>query len=294
MDANRDISNLVDPAVQEFIYRRGLYLREPQDKPLLRTEDLDFTDYPPAGCVHGGHAGGICPAPWWRSCGSAATVSCCCATGCRGRCWEPSATGSWSPVSCMTGWGSLELSGYVRQKAGVGQRSSVDCGCRTATSAGAGAAAADGGVYHGTGAGVSLRPVRSAAGAEHSYVLNLLRRQGFVPAPVPGRPVLEVDMPLPHRAEPQRGHFSIKAPLASMPRVTAAVAVAHRRLQEALTEPQPGSLVLSLSAGDHLSPAAPAHHRTQRRTRRTGDAPAAGTGYLRPPYGKLLRGVAVP
>ena len=31
VDANRDISNLIDPTVQEFIYRRGLYLREPQD-----------------------------------------------------------------------------------------------------------------------------------------------------------------------------------------------------------------------------------------------------------------------
>ena len=42
VDANRDISNLIDPTVQEFIYRRGLYLREPQDKPVLRTEDLSF------------------------------------------------------------------------------------------------------------------------------------------------------------------------------------------------------------------------------------------------------------
>ena len=43
VDANRDISRLVDPAVQDFIYRRGLYLREPQDKPMLRTEDLEFS-----------------------------------------------------------------------------------------------------------------------------------------------------------------------------------------------------------------------------------------------------------
>ncbi len=70
-------------------------------------------------------------------------------------------------------------------------------------------------------------------------MLNLLRRQGFVPAPVSGRPVLEVDMRCPivlsHNVD-----TSIKAPLASMPRVTAAVSVAHRRLQEALTELQPG------------------------------------------------------
>ena len=29
--------------MQDFIYRRGLYLREPQDKPMLRTEDLEFS-----------------------------------------------------------------------------------------------------------------------------------------------------------------------------------------------------------------------------------------------------------
>ena len=129
-------------------------------------------------------------------------------------------------------------------------------------------------------------------GAEHSYVLNLLRRQGFVPAPVSGRPVLEVDMRCPivlsHNVD-----TSIKAPLASMPRVTAAVSAAHRRLQEALTELQPGSLVLSLSAGIIY------HRLLQRITARNG-VPAEPVTPRRQgpdicvPYGKLLRGVAVP
>ena len=42
VDANRDISHLIDPMAQEFIYRHSLYLREPLDKPVLRTEDLEF------------------------------------------------------------------------------------------------------------------------------------------------------------------------------------------------------------------------------------------------------------
>ncbi len=185
----------------------GTVSAEPQDKPLLRTEDLDFTDYPrpdasmeamledlPRSMVE----------KLWQ-CGDSLL---CCATGCRGRCWEPSATGSWSPVSCMTGWGE---SGALRLCAAEGRgRALLISGLWVPDGnqqRELGQAAADGGVYHGTGAGVSLRPVRSAAGAEHSYVLNLLRRQGFVPAPVPGRPVLEVDMQLPHRAEPQRGHL---------------------------------------------------------------------------------------
>ena len=42
IDQGRDISNLIDPVAQEFIYLHGLYLREPQDKPLLRLEELNF------------------------------------------------------------------------------------------------------------------------------------------------------------------------------------------------------------------------------------------------------------
>lgn len=57
VDANRDVSNLIDTMAQEFIYRHGLYLREPQDKPVLHTEDLGV--YP---CPRSGAAGGKTPA----------------------------------------------------------------------------------------------------------------------------------------------------------------------------------------------------------------------------------------
>ncbi len=42
IDLNRDISALIDPVVQEFIYHNGLYLREPQYKPTLRPQDIRF------------------------------------------------------------------------------------------------------------------------------------------------------------------------------------------------------------------------------------------------------------
>ena len=42
IDQGRDVSNLIDPVAQEFIYRHGLYLREPLDKPLLRLDELEF------------------------------------------------------------------------------------------------------------------------------------------------------------------------------------------------------------------------------------------------------------
>ena len=38
IDNNRDISNLIDPMAQNFIYDRNLYIREPQNKGLLKTK----------------------------------------------------------------------------------------------------------------------------------------------------------------------------------------------------------------------------------------------------------------
>lgn len=42
IDENRDISNLVDPLVQKYIYENGFYRREPQYKSILITSPIDF------------------------------------------------------------------------------------------------------------------------------------------------------------------------------------------------------------------------------------------------------------
>ncbi|WXR62125.1 cytidyltransferase [Peptostreptococcaceae bacterium AGR-M142] len=42
IDTNRDISNLVDPLAQKYIYERGLYRREPQFKSVIQTISLDI------------------------------------------------------------------------------------------------------------------------------------------------------------------------------------------------------------------------------------------------------------
>lgn len=47
IDMNRDISHLIDPVVQEYIYQRGLYLRETQYKPLLSPGTLRFEETAP-------------------------------------------------------------------------------------------------------------------------------------------------------------------------------------------------------------------------------------------------------
>ncbi len=42
IDLGRDISNLIDPSVQDYIYRNSLYLREPQYKQIIRAGFLEF------------------------------------------------------------------------------------------------------------------------------------------------------------------------------------------------------------------------------------------------------------
>ncbi|MBQ6342866.1 MAG: hypothetical protein IJI41_07075 [Anaerolineaceae bacterium] len=42
VDQNRDISHYIDPAIQDFIYQNGLYLRDRQDKPMLEASEISF------------------------------------------------------------------------------------------------------------------------------------------------------------------------------------------------------------------------------------------------------------
>ena len=86
---------------------------------------------------------------------------------------------------------------------------------------------------------------------------------------------------------------TVKAPLSTNPRVLSAVSAAHRRLQKALTEMYPGCLVLSMSAGV-------VYQRLLRRIAACNGVPPHPTEprtlgeCICVPFGKILRGVAVP
>lgn len=45
IDLNRDISNLIDPAVQNYIYEKNLYLREPAYKHVLQAKKIGISTY---------------------------------------------------------------------------------------------------------------------------------------------------------------------------------------------------------------------------------------------------------
>ena len=293
VDANRDISNLIDPTVQEFIYRRGLYLREPQDKPVLRTEDLSFLPASPETAEK-----------FLRTMLSVPTAAAL-RTQIESRgddvmvCRDTDGTilGAAS-YACLDSarlfarLGDPALSGLVRQNAGGrtllisglfvprGERQSDLCQLLITEV-----------LTLALSREFTYALYLPLEGAVTGYGRQLLTLQGFVPVG-DSTDALAVDMRCPIVLS-RNVDTAVKAPFSSSPRVLAAIAAAHRRLQAALTKLQPGSLVLSLSAGVIY------HRLLQRITGRNG-VPAEPTTprVLGPdicvPYGKILRGVAVP
>ena len=293
VDANRDISNLIDPTVQEFIYRRGLYLREPQDKPVLRTEDLSFLPASPETAEK-----------FLRTMLSVPTAAAL-RTQIESRgddvmvCRDTDGTilGAAS-YACLDSarlfarLGDPALSGLVRQNAGGrtllisglfvprGERQSDLCQLLITEV-----------LTLALSREFTYALYLPLEGAVSGYGRQLLTLQGFVPAGE-STDALAVDMRCPIVLS-RNVDTAVKAPFSSSPRVLAAIAAAHRRLQAALTKLQPGSLGLSLSAGVIY------HRLLQRITGRNG-VPAEPTTprVLGPdicvPYGKILRGVAVP
>lgn len=293
VDANRDISNLIDPTVQEFIYRRGLYLREPQDKPVLRTEDLSFLPASPETAEK-----------FLRTMLSVPTAAALRAQiesrgddvmVCRdtdGAILGAASYACLDSARLFARLGDPALSGLVRQNAGGrtllisglfvprGERQSDLCQLLITEV-----------LTLALSREFTYALYLPLEGAVSGYGRQLLTLQGFVPAG-DSTDALAVDMRCPIVLS-RNVDTAVKAPFSSSPRVLAAIAAAHRRLQAALTKLQPGSLVLSLSAGVIY------HRLLQRITGRNG-VPAEPTTprVLGPdicvPYGKILRGVAVP
>jgi len=298
IDQGRDISNLIDPVAQEFIYLHGLYLREPQDKPLLRLEEMEFqqcvalTEEVEASLRDTALAGH--PDPGWL-CGEIRRLGdrlCILRQG--------GAALGFASYRCVESQqlfsrlGSAQLSAFVRRETG-------------------GRALVISGIYVPKSPGqldlcqllltevltTALRqeftcalflPVEAAAG----YVREILDLQGFAAAQVRDydQELLAVDMRRPIVLT-RNIETTIKAPLNTNPRVLAAVAAAHRKLQKALTEMYPGCLVLSMSAGV-------VYQRLLRRIAACNGVPPQPVSprtlgeCICVPFGKILRGVAVP
>ncbi len=300
IDANRDISHLIDPVAQGYIYRHNLYLREPINKPVLEAESFTFRvhEYPDDHLFRDLCEGPLSGKPnALELCGSIRRQRDSIITLRRER--DRTIRGFVS-LKCLDSHelfsrlGDTRLSAYVRQNAG-------------------GKALVISSVYVRSGEGRSAcqllltEALTYALRREYTYafccpfqgsfppqVREVLTLQGFVPSPAApdGREVLVVDMRNPIVLS-RNLDTVIKPPLVDAPRVREAVDRAHRKLQMTLTTLYPGSLVLSLSA-------ATLHRRLVGRIAACNGVSVIPTQprvlgeCICVPFGKILRGAVVP
>ena len=290
IDLGRDVSNLVDPTVQDLIYRNGLYLREPQYKQLVRASLLDFdriASPDPALWAELEEALGPLPPPDPRD-----SVFLLRASGPRPRILGFLTTRILNSGELYNAFDSEELANVVRTR--TAGRLQLLTGLWTVK--------APGGNYD-AGQLLLTEVLTRAAEDDCGYAVwwgrldpagrEMLCRQGFVPADLETpEPLLLVDMRSP-AVLVQNISTTLKEPFASDRQVLSAMGAAHLRLQEAVCGLYPGTLVLSLNAEV-------IYHRLVRKLTEENGVPAEPQTprVLGPkmcvPFGKILRGNAVP
>ena len=295
IDLGRDISTLIDPAVQDYIYRNSLYLREPQYKQLIRVGYLDFSyEETPDRALREELVQAVAESRGRRvEIDPRDSVTVLRELGPR-----PRVLGFLTLRTINSG-GLYELLGdeamadYVRRHTAgrirlltglhlAAATGSCDVGQLLLTEALSHSLAQD------CGYAVWFSPVNTS-----ESTLDLLERQGFVHAEVEGsRPLLLVDMRSP-AVLIQNIPTTLKEPFSSDHTVLEAVKAAHFRFQRAITGLYPGTLVLSLNAEV-------IYHRLVRKIVALNGVPAEPTvpRVLGPkmcvPFGKILRGNAIP
>ncbi len=300
IDCNRDISNLIDPVAQKYIYDHSLYLRSPQYKTILEDRPVRFSlvremtpsllkrleelvppvtgreeilrDLHRAGSrvlvMEDGEEGPLLGFASMHQISLANLYD------------EFHSTHLAEYIRGATSGKIVVITGlYAREKTGLTHihqqlltEALAECLKRDYTFA----------VYH------------SLAGQPIPQVLAVLEGQNFrmVPGGAPRYPVYTVDMKFPI-ALIQDLDIIIRSPLNENERVLAVCDRAHRRLQQAMAALYPGSLVLTFTAREinrrlmdkitHINevPSRPLPQRVLGRN-------------MCVPYGKILRGMAVP
>ncbi len=290
VDQGRDISNLIDPVAQDLIYRQGLYLREPLDKPLLTAGDIQFT------CLPAGESS--CPLVDGELAGRLEKMGdqlCVLRRGPEGPDLGALSFCLVEPDRLYARLGSTQLAGFVRER--TGGRALVISGMWCAktrdpmeTCQALVTEVLTQALRRGHGCALFC-PVQEFV---PGYVRELLALQGFVPAGLTwqDREVLAVDMSRPIVLT-RNMDTVLKAPFTGSGAVVTALNTAHRRLQTALTGLYPGCLVLSISASV-------IHHRLLHMITAVNGVSAQPTQprvlgeCMCVPFGKILRGVAVP
>ncbi len=294
VDLNRDISSFIDPVIQDFIYQNGLYLRDSQEKPMLGSGELEFqwlgipdpilldditAQHPQRELVRCAIAEQGDSVLLLRSKDTHAILGYV----------------SYRSLTTSQLFGTLgdtELANRIRLRA-AGKILLVTC------------LSADTTQRHKDYPQLLLCELLARALEEscvyaifhpHSrqlpdYMEDVLLRTGFL-LREGDRPLWETDMHAPGMLL-QNLETTIQDPLNRNPQVLSAIQRSHRRLQTALAQLYPGSVLLTLSA-DII------HQRLLEKITTYNNVPSTPTTprvlgeNMCVPYGKLLRGKTVP
>lgn len=309
IDHNRDISNLIDPVVQEYIYHNGLYLREPEFKPIIRAKAIAFDNESGdnetiqeelASTVLANNPDGDAILTRIQRNGEQLIVLRNSAEHDR-----PVGFVSYKTLCSEELFGvlrSMELANAVRRK--TRREILMITGIFTK----------ENGIYDGEAIRDSaqlllVEVITQALAKNESYciyvaergitskdVIFALERQGFVRPEIAEdsekRTIYCVDMHEPlmllHNLE-----TTIKEPFASSPVILEQIEKNHKKLQLVMTKLYPGNLVLSLSSGVM-------HHRLVDRITALNNVPKEPLvprklgDSMCVPFGKILRGKVVP
>lgn len=309
IDNHRDISSLIDPVVQEYIYHKGLYLREPEFKPIIRAKAITFENVENASDLL---LDELADTVLYRNPDEEAILTRIRRDHeklilLRNSAANDSLVGfaTYKDIQSEELFGvlrNMELANHIRKKTsrevlmitGIFSR---ERSRRT------------GGIIKDSPQLLLTEVITQALAKNYSYclfisepelmseeVIDALKRQGFTSPQLPEdsekRAIYIVDMHEPlllmHNLE-----TTIKEPFASSPEVLEALEKNHKKLQLAMTKLYPGNLVLSLSSGVM-------HHRLVDRITALNGVPSETVTPRRlgenmcVPFGKILRGQVVP
>ena len=309
IDKHRDISSLIDPVVQEYIYHKGLYLREPEYKPIVRAKAISFENQGQPGWEVLDHLGNTV---LYRNPEAEAVLSRIgyekdqllilknAAEGDR-----PVGFVSFRELRSEELFGvlkSMELANAVRRRTsrevlyitGIHARErEIHDGEAIRDPAQLLLAEVITQVLEKNCSFAIFAAERGTVSKEAAFALE---RQGFVRPELleegEKRVIYMVDMHEPlmllHNLE-----TTLKEPFGSSPAVLSAIERNHKKLQTAMTKLYPGNLVLSLSSGVM-------HHRMVDRITALNGVPGEPLTPRRlgenmcVPFGKILRGKVVP
>ena len=309
LDKHRDISSLIDPVVQEYIYHKGLYLREPEYKPIVRAKAISFENQGQPGWEVLDHLGNTV---LYRNPEAEAVLSRIgyekdqllilknAAEGDR-----PVGFVSFRELRSEELFGvlkSMELANAVRRRTsrevlyitGIHARErEIHDGEAIRDPAQLLLAEVITQVLEKNCSFAIFAAERGTVSKEAAFALE---RQGFVRPELleegEKRVIYMVDMHEPlmllHNLE-----TTLKEPFGSSPAVLSAIERNHKKLQTAMTKLYPGNLVLSLSSGVM-------HHRMVDRITALNGVPGEPLTPRRlgenmcVPFGKILRGKVVP